>query len=247
MRPLLALAALALLVLPTGCTRMFRLSPVTEPGIDMIYQSGRQVAVAEDDTARVTVSGARISGEYMALRIGIANKTDGRLDVIPDQLQVLASVDRSRRYLKVHDPDQLLKNVRFQQGMVAFLSALGDATGPSTSTTTTSGAVVKSPTQPGTPPARETYRERSVTVVSNPAAEAQARELQRARQEREAASNEQRNRELSESLLRATSLFKQDRIEGLVYVEAVDGTDFQVTVPVGPKRYTIRFLAIAEN
>lgn len=250
MRPTLALLLAAVLASSSlvGCTRLFKLSPVKDGGIDMIYQGGREVAVAEDATARVLVSGAKVSGDYLVLRLAITNKADARLDVMPTQLRVLATVDRIRKPLKVHDPDRLLQDLQFQQGMVALIGAIGDASaaGPRTVTSTTTGTAVTRTSDPQAPVRRETYQERTVTRVNDPAAEAQAAELRRQRQLRESELNEQRNRELSASLLRATTLFKNEQVEGLVYVQAEDGSDYEVTVPVGSQKFTIRFLPLAD-
>lgn len=246
LRRLLVASVLALALVPlAGCTRLFKLSPETDATTDRIYISGDEWAVMEDAHARVALSGEKVTSNEIYLRVSVQNKSEKRVDVFPEEIRVWAHKEAGKQPLKVWSPSRYMAELRGNQdmsmGLLAFANALSSLDeGKKTVTTKTTGT---SQTYGGGEPTgkREQYVEKSTTVIDDPAARlaAQERERQRLEQEREKALAN--NARLDATLLKATTLFKGDKVEGTVIVDSTDASLYTVSVVLGENIYRVRF------
>ncbi|HEY9855935.1 MAG TPA: hypothetical protein V6D05_09380 [Stenomitos sp.] len=249
LRRLMVASALALALLPlAGCVRLFKLSPETDAYTDRIYMAGNEWAVMEDANARVAISGEKVTSSEIYLRVSVTNKGDKRVDVLPDEIRVWAlGGDAGKRPLKVWSPDRFMGELRNRQNLTMFIdsfaSALSSAdAGRKTVVTKTEGAA-QSTTYGGYDPkvTRERYAEKTVTVVDDPAARQAAQERDRRRLEKQAEKNAESNDRLDASLLKATTLFKGDKVEGVVIVDSSDAAQYTVSLALGEHIYRVRF------
>lgn len=248
LRRLVLASVLTMALVPmTGCTRLFKLSPETDASTDRIFIAGDEWAVVEDANARVAIAGEKVSGSEIYLQVSVQNKSDKRFDFLPEEIRVWAQGgDSGKRPLKVWSPSRYMADLRGSQNTSMFISALADGLsradeGRKTATTTTTGSA-QSQTYGGDPTyKRERYAEKSVTVIDDPAARRAAEERDRQRYEQQAARNAESNQRLDSALLKATTLFKGDKIQGLVIVEAADASLYTVSVMIGDTAYRVRF------
>ncbi len=250
MRPLrrfLVASVLAMTLLPmTGCARLYKLSPERDANTDRIFIAGDEWAVVEDADARVAISGEKVTGSEIYLKLSVTNKGEQRVDMLPEEIRVWAHEDSGKRPLKVWSPDRYMSELRHNQAMSMFVSAFANGLasadeGRKTVTTKTSGSAQSVTYGSDTKYSRERYAEKSVTVIDDPAARAAAQERDRKRLEEQSDRNAEHNARLDASLLKATTLFKGDKIEGIAIVDAADANLYTVSVVLGEKVYRVRF------
>lgn len=248
-RRLLTASALALALVPlTGCVRLFKLSPETDAYTDRIFVAGDEWAVMEDGHARVAISGEKVNATEIYLRVSVTNKSEKRVDLLPDELRVWAmGGDAGKRPLKVWSPARFMAEIRGRQTNAMLISAFADGLshldeGKKTVVTKKEGAA-SSTTYGGYDPqyTRERYGEKTVTVIDDPAARRAAEERDRDRRERLAEKLEAENERLDAKLLKATTLFKGDKAEGIVIVDSVDAAMYNVSLVLGEHIYRVRF------
>lgn len=249
LRRLLMASALALALLPlSGCVRLFKLSPETDSYTDRIFIAGDEWAVMEDANARVAISGEKVTSSEIYLRVSVTNKSDKRVDVLPDEMRVWAhGGDAGKRPLKVWSPDRFMGEVKNRQNLAmfvdAFASSLSSADAGKKTVVTKKEGAAQSTTYGGYDPkyTRERYAEKTVTVIDDPAARQAAEERDRQRRERQAEKNQESNDRLESSLLKATTLFKGDKVEGVVIVDSTDATMYTVSLVLGEHIYRVKF------
>lgn len=241
-------SVLALALLPmAGCARLYKLSPERDAHTDRIFIAGDEWAVVEDSHARVAISGEKVTGSEIYLKLSVTNKSEKRVDVLPDEIRVWAHEDAGKRPLKVWSPDRYMATLRGNQTMslaiLSFANALSSADeGKKTITsTTTGGSQSTTYGSHDTKYTRERYGEKTVTVVDDPAAREAARERDRRQIQELDEQNRSQNQRLEAALLKATTLFKGDRIEGVAIVDAADAALYTVSVVLGENIYRVRF------
>lgn len=247
LRNVLLGSVLALAMQPmTGCTRLFKLSPVVDEQTDRIFIAGDEWAVVEDAYARVAVSGEKLSGSEIHFAVSVINKSNTRFDLIPEDIRVSTGGERSGRQLKVWSPDRFMSDRSSGQAMGMALDSFARAlstpdAGKKTVTSTKTGSAAVQSYGTDSSYRRERYSERTTTIVDDPAARLAAEEQERRRIAEKQADFDASNSRLDASLLRSTTLFKGDKAQGVVIVQAEDSPRYLVTVPLGDRTYKVRF------
>jgi hypothetical protein len=167
--------------------------------------------MAADNKIGVLVSLA-VVGKYVRADIFVINDSQNNVDVLPSNF-VLSEVTPKQKMLKYVDGDKL---IRSNERRLAFANAMTaiSANHQQTSSTTTTRGTVSAIGSDGTS-VTGTYSDRSTTSAPNYAAQAQAAETIRARDEAYANTADFASR----TMLRANTLLPNSQIRGYLFFE----------------------------
>lgn len=147
----LIIVLVVFLLLLTGCTQKFHLSPVVEGNNpEVILHRGKEIAISDENETSLLISGSRISSDELILRVLYFNKTDSKfININPEMVSVVGYDQYGvAKTFKVYSADEYLKKIRRKQIWTAVLMGLSGALNAynasySTATTysTTSGTI----------------------------------------------------------------------------------------------------------
>ena len=252
-------------LLMTGC---FTLSMITTPeipswsyylrpdttqndNVEVVYLQGKTIAVSRGEKTTVALDGFKTTGDELVLYVGYGNSLYGeRVDVIPENIVVYSVNGQGQEtQLWIYPAETYLERVQKQQerqqywGTLAqsFVGALA-AEAAARSTSSTSGYVYD-------PKTGEYIYGHATTETYDASKKAEAEARNRAALEQTQQQTQQQNAQinatLSQKLLRRTTLFPGQSVEGSVIVECnleECPEKFIIEIPIGKEVHTFTFL-----
>ncbi|HHW14823.1 MAG TPA: hypothetical protein GXX28_07815 [Firmicutes bacterium] len=220
-----------LFVLSLSVTQAFAWTPLEDPsaGVSLVYVNGLAVAVSRLGRTAVGVAVDGEQGETTFLRVAYRNNSDAPLVAQPESIEL-----RGRGYDggyvsgMVYDPDSYIESLRTADSLSQAIASLGAALFPSGPPQTSFNMSGPDGFYWGT--------------ITDYGAQAQAQQQQQAELQREAVAQAFRLQQLSQAMLRMTTVLPGQAVEGLVVVAAPKTPAISVVIPFGDEVHELQFV-----
>ena len=213
--------------------------PAKTDANNTFLSSGATYVVSKTNNAMIILTALKPAGGQLQLTVGYLNIGLDRADVRPDSIRVAEDNGDVTSILQVYTADQYMTKLHRQQNFAVMSKAISDGynnqnAGYSTSTTNTSTVSPNGTIQRGIAT--------TTTYDASKVNEANARTRQELNQM--AGSFNQYNQSVNQTLLRASTLFKGQKLIGLVVVNAKPDISHKiyVTVPFGGEEYNFTLI-----
>jgi len=209
---------------------------------DFIYVQGNTVAFSFLPKSTVALFGQKTEQDEILLHVLCYNASDSRIDIFPDRILVIAleipfyGVGTRDCQLRVYSADYYMKKLRNRQSWALFSQALAGAinsynAGRSTSTTT--GSITGSSGISSFSATTQTY---------DPAKQAMVNAENQRRLEQMKGQFELINATTEAVLLKTTTLFPYQAVEGNVVTRYIPARRYRITVPVGDETHVFELV-----
>ncbi len=220
----------ALIVLSLNVTQVFGWTPLEDSsaGVSVVYINGLAVAVSRLEKSAVGVAVDGEQGNTVFLRVAYRNNSDAPLLAQPESIE-LRGRDYDGAYVSgtVYDPDRYIESLRTADSLSQAIASLGAALFPSGPPQTAFNMSGPDGFYWGT--------------ITDYGAQAQAQQRQQLELQRQAAAQALQREQLSRAMLRTTTVFPGQAVEGLVVVVAPKAPVITVVVPFGDEVHELQF------
>lgn len=246
-------------VLFTSCDSSFKLLVQENKHSDMVYANDYQVAISDKPISTIAAYGYGGNGE-MAFDIVCHNKEANRIDLLPQKIKVFAiRPDGSEKEVYTYLPEKYLRKIKTAKSRAAFsqtMQNISDQSQAGYSRSRTTSASVSQKRTSATGVATDGYNsavgvgvsrsttgtiQNSETVTYDKSKELEARDRAEIRWDRTSSQFDSWYTNADNSLLKATTLSKGQKVRGIVVSTLTGYKKFEVRIDLGSEHHILYF------
>ena len=221
--------SLIIAAVTTSCSHSFYYRPdptATNPN-NMIISNGLTYAVSEKNGTTVVLAAEKYAGQPLQLRVVYQNNSQDRSNAIPEDIQVFIQRGTKTKQLKVFSANQYVSKVQRKQNFAMAMQSMSSAMNNTNAGYSASATTASASSSNGI------YVNGSSTTIAYDASKVSEANA-RSNQEINAMADQfsQSNSSLSQSLLRANTVFKGQTFAGYVIVDTGNSFNKKISVKI---------------